>query len=351
MKPRSIFFPVENVFSTNLDYSEDNSIIQNLHEDKRKSIHRSTYSMDEFKLKSLTTPSKPSHKRTISGTHTYFTEIRSFGNKSPTNNSEISQESNHSMQRYAKTIEIENYETLIKIPKEIEEESQVDFPEQDSPLGLEEFEDMIEIITKLETEKLGKKHQKIKDIKDILLSKLKKSVSLESMAKYELLSTERLSDLISGSFNSNHTQIGPGSLILLNDQSLEYNNFIKGMTAKPVSPSNSSPKKTNLEKIDIVLTNICGKNIHEINKIKRKIQSAKWAKSIVVIFRDCDAADDIGIYGKEFINYRKIDGGDIYPVNVFKPQIESELILDEEDNQLREIETDEEPDAIILYKS
>ncbi|CAG9310401.1 unnamed protein product [Blepharisma stoltei] len=344
----------------NQEYEEESSIVRLGYDEKKSPTHRSTYSIDEFKLKALSTPNKPSHKRTISGTHAYFTELRSFGSKSPPSNSEKSDELNGNccLSKYTNNQvlpELCEYDETPVVANNAEEQSQTDFPEQESPLGLEVFEEMMEIISSKDSEKSKNKAKRIRQLKEILLEKLKKSSSFDSasFSKNELLSTERLSELIKSSFTSNRTQVGPGSSILLNEPSIEapeYNNFLKGINKTPISYSKLSGEKNNMSKIEEILMHVCKKSAYQINNIKRKMNNAKWAKRFVVIFNSSENSENVGVYGKEFINFRKIDGDQSFPENVFKPQIERELVFDEE-NELKEIDSEDEADAVILYKS
>ncbi|CAG9317221.1 unnamed protein product [Blepharisma stoltei] len=331
------------------DSNEDSSLVKFTCEDKKSPTHRSAFSIDEFKLKSLSTPNKPSHKRTISGTHGYFTELRNFENKSlPSDNQNQESVENFFANKYKNQMlpDLYEYDETLILTDDAEDTVHTDFPEQKSPLGLEDFGEIIEMIENKETEKGKIKDKKLQQLKQMLLGKVKNNAlpSSISFSKNELLSTDRLSNLITSSISSNNTQAGPGSSILLNEPSIEspdYNHFFKG-ASKPVDNKN---------KIEEILAHVCKKNSYQINTIIRKINNAKWAKRFIVVFDSSQNAEDVGVYGKEFINFRKIDGSQNFPENIFKPQIECGLIYDESEQQLQEINSDEEADAVILYES
>ncbi|CAG9319378.1 unnamed protein product [Blepharisma stoltei] len=184
---------------------------------KKSPTHRSTYSMDEFSLKPpLSNHPKPSHKRTISGTQAYFSAL---SNKIPEVEVDGSQKIK-SILKAAKYSEEMSLPILNEIEEKIDEPrliSQESEDESNSNRGIQEFQDMIDIIEQNDEFTKNSKQENLRKLKNSLLERINSKMgSFESdlFIKEDMISTARLSDLLLGSITSSKTQNGPGSFFM-----------------------------------------------------------------------------------------------------------------------------------------
>lgn len=166
--------------------------------------HRSTLSMDEVSLKPASGLSRPGHKRTISGTHAYFSELK-------TNNPERGKKKG--FEKYTEEMslpiltEIEENEPR-QVSRQTEQEIKINPTDK-----LKELEIMVKLIEEKEHKEEKLKNLSLLKLKADLLESLDSTLTFESeiFDKEGLRSTGRLSDLLKESVNSSKTQNGPGS--------------------------------------------------------------------------------------------------------------------------------------------